>query len=110
MCSENCFAWCFLDWDQFGTEFDKMWKHVVNGTADQKYNEGLEIGRQLEEIHISQTGVWSGPTKDGGYLTSYERIGYHVCTKDLLHGFLDSGTPIFVHRWEDNGIDHYKIK
>jgi len=42
--------------------------------------------------------------KDGSSMTSYEKIGYHANTADLLRGFIDSAVPIKVYRDTTEGI------
>ena len=49
-------------------------------------------------MSISENGVWGAQLKDGSHLSSYEVLGYHACTADLLRGLLDSGVPIRVYR------------
>jgi hypothetical protein len=77
----------------------------------QQYAEGLKQAEGLQYLTIGYNGCWGGFTKNCGSLTSYERIGYHASTAALLKGFLDSGIPIFVYRWEHGQpITQVKIK
>jgi len=96
----------YLNWRQFETPFDTYHENVARGLADEQYQHGLDIGREYDQIHISCNGVWGAtkqpadPKRSGVvHCQSCEGIGYHACTKDLLHGFLDSGTPIVVYRY-----------
>lgn len=69
--------------------------------AKQQYAKGLDLGTRAKTVHIAVNNVWSADMKDGSNMFSYEKIGYHGCTRHLLHGFLDSGVRIVVHR---NGL------
>jgi hypothetical protein len=93
---ETCPADAFLNPDNFRTGWDRP------GYAEEQYATGLRIGRENERIHISVTGVW-GASRPGSSLSSYETIGGHANTADLLRGFLDSGCPIVVYRWKTDG-------
>lgn len=92
----------YLNWSQFETEADKYPENVKRNYAQQQYNKGLEIGRSNDEVFICANGTW-GAVRDRPnnhcYTTSYEGIGYHACTADLLHGFIDSGAPLVVYRY-----------
>jgi hypothetical protein len=78
--------------------------------AKEQYEHGLEVGNNAKEIHISYSDSWSADNLDGSYTSAPERIGYHACTKDLLHGFLDSSAKIVVHRDIDGKIQSQVIK
>jgi len=71
---------------------------------DQQYTKGLDIGRKANLVSISIYGSWTAQMKDGGSMTSYEKIGYHANTADLLRGFIDSAVPIKVYRDTTEGI------
>lgn len=97
-------AFAYLSTDNFRTMFDAQ--HVASGEfgyAARQYKSGLEVGQKSTEIHIAVNSVWSARGKDGGHTSSYEGIGYHACTADLLRGFIDSGCKIIVHRDNDDG-------
>ncbi|RPJ40128.1 MAG: hypothetical protein EHM35_00550 [Planctomycetaceae bacterium] len=100
----------YLAWEQFDTPFDGYTPNVVRDLASEQYTKGLRYGQDATMIHIAVNGTWSTETKTGGCLSSCEGIGYHACTKDLLRGFLDSGTPITVHRWNGSEVTHSLIK
>lgn len=87
-------AAAFLDPKNFLTAYDGRNAQY----AKEQYEKGVEIGRQAKAIHISAGTVWSASMKSGSALCSYEGIGYHACTADLLRGFLDSGAQIVVSR------------
>jgi hypothetical protein len=100
-------AEAFLDWQSFATEGDGL---PHKGYAEEQYKKGLKIGRDNDLIFISAGGTWGAERNrpnNHSFTTSYEGIGYHACTKDLLHGFLDSGAPVYIYRW---GKDPVRIK
>ena len=101
-------ASAFLDWQNFDTDMDHLPK---DDYAGKQYEKGLRVGREYGEVHISTSSVWSaiGRGATGGVF-SHEGIGYHSCTKELLHGFIDSGARIIVHRWTDTGIADVEIQ
>lgn len=100
----------YLGWENFVTEHDAANIHAGVGVA--QYQKGLDFGREAiaegGHIFISANGCWGSTGK--GLRTSYEGIGYHANTADLLHGFLDSGAVIIVHRYTDPDSDGTKIK
>ena len=93
----------FLNPDNFRTGFD------TPALASEQYEKGKKIGTEYKEVHISASSTW-GANKPNTALSSYEGIGYHAGTADLLKGFLDSGVAIFVHRWDGNKLTETKIK
>lgn len=93
----NMSAESFLNPDNFRTFFDST---SLKYGAEQ-YAKGLEYGSVAEVVHISVRNVWSVVKKDGGNIQSYETIGYHSQTAELLRGFIDSGATIVV--WRDDG-------
>jgi hypothetical protein len=95
----------FLDPSKFVTESDA--RNKARGYDAEQYAKGLEIGKNAKTIYISCGSVWSAELKSGSSLLSYEGIGYHACTADLLRGFLDSGCAIIVHRLTEGVV---KIK
>jgi hypothetical protein len=84
--------------DLFKSEFDDLSPSTY---ADDQYAQGLQVGRNAYEISIACNGTWGSVNKDGSTTRSYEKIGYHGRTCDLLQGFLDSGTPIRVYRYNE---------
>lgn len=99
----------YLNWQNFETIADKLPENVKHNYAQVQYQIGLDIGKKFADgyIFISANGVW-GACKGLTSMNSYEGIGYHACTKDLLHGFLDSGTKIIVYRYDN--LDGVQIK
>ena len=92
-------AEAFLHWENFRTKFD--WLANNKKTQAVQYEKGKQIGAASVYVSISANGTWGARGKDGSSTHSYEGIGYHACTADLLHGFLDSGVPIVVFRLYD---------
>jgi len=105
----------FLLWEDFRTDFDVPGDEI----SQRQYAKGLEIGRKSKmcgprlmgekgqgSVYIRSNGTWAAdipPTMPNGtmagFCSSYEGIGYHRATADLLHGFLDSGARVVVSRW-----------
>ncbi len=88
----------YLHPEKFATEYD-----TKPDSAKQHYEKGLEIGENYHQVHIATNGVW-GASKPNETVSSYEIIGYHACTKDLLQGFIDSRCTLIVHRWDGNKV------
>jgi len=107
-------AVAYLDWQKFETPFDSMPSNVAR--QQDRYNEGLETGRNAKEFHLSVRGVWSTENRVDAngygmsYTSSYEGIGYHANTAHFLHGILDSGCPVIVHRRTDSDTNGTQIK
>lgn len=88
----------YLDWNSFETDCDSFQPNLDRKYAEIQYNKGVEIGKNANVICISHRSIWSSCNKDGSLTSSYEGIGYHACTKDLLHGFIDSGCTLAIRR------------
>lgn len=99
----------YLNPQNFVTDFDSMHKQEKK---DAQYQKGLEIGQTSHEITINYKSVWSAQGLDSSHTSSYEGIGYHAVTSDLLRGFLDSGTPIVVLRSQasEDGFGAWRIE
>ncbi len=82
----------------FRTDFDQYPENVKTNLAVRQYQKGLEIGQQAKHVFITAGTTWGSVNKNGSQTSSYEGIGYHAGTAYLLHGFLDSGVPIYVYR------------
>lgn len=92
----------YLTWELFGTLYDRD-----DDYARDQYAKGRNIGQDAKDgggqVCITSAGTWNAdiprtftnemPT----IITSYEGIGYHRSTKDLLHGF-------FGQRMQDRGM------
>lgn len=89
----------FLNPDNFVTSYDSL--SYTN--AAQQYIKGLMAREHYKNVFISANGTWGAHTHTGGLVTSYEGIGYHANTADLLRGWLDSGIPIVVYRNSKDG-------
>ena len=100
-------AEAYLDWERFQTPNDAL---PPTAYAEEQYQKGLDVGRRAKAVHISVNSVWSAQMPEGGSMQSYEGIGYHSCTSQLLRGFLASGCAIVVHRWSDTGVASTEIK
>jgi hypothetical protein len=79
---------------KYVTEYDSM-HQAPGGLADRQYAKGLEMGRRGDVITISRRGVWSAAHGDGaGHTFSYETLGLHACTLNLIEGWLVGGATI----------------
>jgi hypothetical protein len=85
----------FLHPERFVTEYDGVKNEAYR---KQQYTKGLEQGKRACCIWIAANGTWGADTLEGGFISSYEGIGYHAGTADLLRGFLDSGCQVKVYR------------
>jgi len=96
-------AEAYKDPKNFITDFDSR---NSDDYAKQQYNHGLETGKEFRLITINANSVWSASmNSQGSLLSSYEGIGYHSCTADLLRGFLDSPAKVVVYRtWNLDGV------
>ncbi len=99
----------YLTWELFGTVYDRD-----DDYARDQYSKGRKIGQDAKKagaVYITERGTWMADVPahfPGAWpctITSYEGIGYHRSTKDLLHGFIDSGCQIIVYRETGNGRD-----
>ena len=90
----------YLDPELFKTDFDGAGPH----TPARQYRVGYGIGLTSAEVQISESSTWGASRLDGSSTTSYEKIGYHAGTTDLLRGFLASGVRIVVYRRGKGGV------
>lgn len=96
-----------LDFDAFKnpqlfvTPLDKL----EPDNALKMYNKGLDIGKNHNTVYINVDSTWSA-----GKTESFQRFGVDKNTKDLLQGFIDSGTEILVTRMEGLRIDQKVIQ
>jgi len=103
----------YLKWENFATPWDSLPSNVA--AAQGRYEDGLKVGQDAEEFHLSVKGVWSTQDKPksghGSCSTnSYEGIGYHANTCHFLHGVIDSGCKIVVHRWNGKELTRTTIQ
>jgi hypothetical protein len=101
--AETCPADAFLNPELFRTPSD----NPVYG--EEQFREGKATADAWEVVSIGISGVW-GASREGSSLTSYERIGYHANTADLLRGFLAGSARVVVYRWSADGWDRVEIK
>lgn len=85
----------YLGPENFRTDWDG---NLGSSRREEKYREGLAWSAKAVRITIGINSVWGATLKDGGTLTSYEGIGYHSGTADLLRGFLDGPAEVVVYR------------
>lgn len=85
----------YLNPQNFVTDWDSM--HDAEKRAA-KYQESLRIGQESRQLFINYNSVWHADGLNGSHTSSYEGIGYHAVTSELLRGFLDSGKPIVIVR------------
>lgn len=97
----------FLNPDNFKTDTDHL---PEKGYAEQQFQKGLRISNESKEVGVGAGGTWWAAGKDGSHTTSYEGIGYHSCTADLLRGLLAGSAKFIVYRWTENGITETCIK
>lgn len=95
----------FLNPELFRTGFD-----TDADKREDRYQKELARCRDYTIFHIGANGTWSATTKDGGSVSSYEGIGYHAYTADLLRAVLDSDCPFIVHRDDGKGINPFNIR
>ncbi|MEU8948808.1 hypothetical protein [Streptomyces sp. NPDC048489] len=106
----------FLKPENFVTEYDQR----DPKRAEEQYREGLRLSAAYDRIVIRAGGTWAaecGPLHAeanvymGKCAYSYEGIGYHGNTADLLRGFLDGPAPVDVERrQEDYSVTTTRIK
>src|SRR5271157_1551404 len=95
----------FLNAFNFRTVLD-----VSKDCKGQRYFKALEEMRGYTAFHIGAENVWSADCKGGSYLSSYEGIGYHSNTAELLQAALDSDCAFYVYRYEGNNPVKYDIR
>ncbi len=94
----------FLIPEDFRTDSDTWPVNIASNLAVTKYQEGLKISREARRVYIMSDGCWGADRLNGGLTTSYEGIGYHAGTADLLRGFLDGPAEFGVFRGSDYTI------
>jgi len=98
-------ASAFLNADAFRTGYD-----VDLVRSQNRYRDELSKCADYVDFHIGINGVWSATTKGGADVSSYERIGYHAYSADLLQAALDSDCAFIVHRVENGTIVDYDLR
>lgn len=76
-----------------------------------QYRAGRDAYNKYTRVTIGAGGCWSAKGINGSFTSSYEGIGYHSGTGDLLKGFLDSGIPVYVVRAgsEGEGLRRFRL-
>lgn len=87
----------------YRTEYDE----IRSAYREEQYQKGRQMAREGAHVHIARNSVWSATYPDtisstGCRMTrsvfSYETLGLHANTADLLRGWLEGGAPITDHR------------
>lgn len=99
-------AKAYLNPENFVTPRDKLNRDYAIAQAQK----GQQISNSAKLVSISCTGCWAANMEDDSHVTSYERIGYHVNTAELLSGFLAGHAPIVVWRETADGITATEVK
>ncbi len=85
----------FLDWEFFKTNYE-----IENSkeAVEKAYAKAYDMLKDAKAFYIGETSVWSADLKSGGFLSSYEGIGYHALSCYVLKAALDLNLTIQVHR------------
>jgi len=70
------------------------------------FDRGVGTAGDMERISIAVNNVWSGRSKDGASVSSYEKIGYHAGSVDFIRGVLAADCPVYVYRWDGQLIKY----
>ena len=100
-------AEAYLDPSRFRTPYDG------EGADEEQYAKGLKIATEFAEVHIAVNSVWSASKRtdaQSSNMQSFETIGYHAGTSDLLRGFLAGTARVIVHRFTMDGLSKTTIK
>lgn len=85
-----------VDPNDFRTDFDGL--HDGTAYPEQQFAAGEKLAKEGYVLTIGQSGTWVASRSERDTIVSYERLGYHACTKDLLRGFLSAnGKCLFYH-------------
>jgi len=95
----------FLNASLFETGYD-----VCLDRAKAKYDAFSADLNDFASVHVSVNGTWGATTKTGGSVSSYEGIGYHAYTSDLLQAILDSDCPFYVYRIENDELVKHDMR
>ena len=58
------------------------------------FDRGISEGGKMTVCTIAINNVWGGRTKDGGHVSSYEKLGYHSGSLEFIRGVLASGCRV----------------
>jgi len=81
----------FLKPENFRTAMD------TPSRCEEQYRKGSKIASEAKCVGVGAGGTWFANMKSGGYLTTYEGIGYHSGTADLWRGLLECEN-VAIHR------------
>lgn len=88
----------FLNPEDFRTGYDSWETNALYG--QKQYEKGLKVSNESARVGISESGTWWAAGKDGSFTSSYEGVGYHTATADLLRGLLEGSAAFYVYRWD----------
>ena len=89
----------FLDPNKFRTGLDACEK-----CAHRRCLDGCVECDDYVEIFIALNDTVSATLKVGnGYMSGYEKLGYHAYSSEYLRAILDSGCPVWVYRVDSEG-------
>ena len=78
--------------------------------SDANFARGVDVADEMESVTIAVNNVWGGTSKNGGSVTSYEKIGYHAGSIDFIKGVLSTGCPVKVFRCGGDGISTFELE
>jgi len=61
------------------------------------YDKGVAYADEMVYLAIAANNVWSGQASNGGYVSSYEKIGYHAGSVDFIIGAMAGGCPVYAY-------------
>ena len=80
-------------------------------TDSEAFAKGVGYADEMEYVSIPVNNVWGGRAKDGGSVSSYEKVGYHAGSVDFIVGVLCGGCPVYVYRADDDSrIIQYQLE
>lgn len=83
--------------EAYATDYDNWPQN--RQVKQEQYERGQKYARECVYIAISVSGCWSARRKDGASVQSYEVIGRHAHTNQLVKAWLESGIPVRDHRY-----------
>jgi hypothetical protein len=84
-----------IRWEDYVTHYDSLPQNAPRHA--EQYETGRRMAREGQTIFIAVNSVWSSQ-KPGCFTSSYEKLGYHSCTADLIRGWVDGGATIIDYR------------
>jgi hypothetical protein len=98
-------AKAFLNPEDFRTSYDAS--HTTYKA--EQYAHGLAVSNASLRVGVTAGGTWFAEGKDGSFTSSYEGVGYHACTADLLRGFLDGSAEVVVYRYKNSKFSSREV-